>query len=124
MGWTSPGRLILWPEAVDLFLPDGGLKRAQNDQRIFSLDPVGWLTRYHARLWQVGDQVIAAAHLDSPRFRPPGHAVRSFEAAEQLIAQHFSWPPGAFNVRENSYWLGNSQTRPALNDGYATVVTP
>ena len=125
MGWSRVKRFLLWPEASDLFLP-GDHTRKQDEQRIFPIipaRPANLLVRYHVRLWQLdSDSIIGSVHYETAQLFPPKHRVLSFERAEQLVANDFSWS-GSWKVQVKAHPLNNSTATPAYHNGYATLIT-
>jgi hypothetical protein len=126
--WDRPGAILMWPEAVDLYLPPAPARRQdlQLVRPVLPGVPFGILWRHHVRFWAVNSGFIASGHYEKPHLKR-GHLVTSFEDTERMIAEDFEWQRkgGNWRVNPTAHPLNNKggTAKSAPHNGNATVIT-
>jgi len=117
--WENPQWLFV-PTARDQRAYVGGSCRKQNRQLV-----AGWFwDRLHVRFWDVGANVIAAAHHENLLTiggnppRPAPHKPDAFESGRVTICADFQ---GIRNVVPNGLWMNNAKDVPYCS-GFAAVI--
>ena len=111
-GWNETSKWNILEANVN-FLPYRGFMWPQSAN--FFLDSYNG-TRYHLRIWCLGNQVIGQAHIDTTI----PHRAYCYESAEARVARAFY----RFCVRRNSLCLHNAcyDGQGYYSNGWATVI--
>jgi len=79
------------------------------------------IKRFHIRLWDLGDKIIAGIHIDA--LRVPGHSVTDFESVEKFFGEECGQNPD-WEVLEDAEDLDNriAEHGQPHNNGKATKI--